>query len=147
MNLKEILSISGKPGLYKLTAQSRGGVIVESLLDGKRFPVAASQNVSALGDIAIYTHTEEEPLANIFRAIFEKENGGEAPSHKADIKELMSYFGEIVPEFDRDRVYPSDIKKVFNWYNLLQKQGLVDLEVEAEESEEAAETHAEKEGN
>ena len=75
MNLKEILSISGKPGLYKLVAQSRTGVIVESLADGKRFPVMASQNVSSLGDIAIYTYSDEMPLADIFRAIFEKEEG------------------------------------------------------------------------
>ena len=82
MNLKEILSISGKPGLYKLISQSRNGVIVESVLDGKRFPVIASQNVSTLGDIAIYTYSEQVPLAEIFKAIMEKENSGEAMSHK-----------------------------------------------------------------
>ena len=137
MNLKEILSISGKPGLFKLTGQTRNGVIVESLLDGKRFPVAASQNVSALGDIAIYTDADEVPLATIFRSIFEKENGGETISHKADAKELSAYFGEVLPSYDRERVYASDIKKVFNWYNLLQKHGLVDLVEEAAETEEA----------
>ena len=145
MNLKEILSISGKPGLYKLTAQSRGGVIVESLADGKRFPVPASQNVSSLGDIAMYTDAEEVPLATIFKAIFEKENGGETLNHKEDEAKLVKYFAGIVPNFDRERVYTSNIKKVFNWYNLLHKHGLIDL-VEAETApEETAEPATEKE--
>ena len=144
MNLKEILSISGKPGLFKLTGQTRNGVIVESLLDGKRFPVAASQNVSALDDIAIYTYSEEVPLAEIFRTIFTKTEGGECISHKADVKELLAYFEEVLPEFDKERVYTSDIKKVFNWYNLLQKHGLVDLVIEEAEKEEAAESEKAK---
>ncbi len=143
MNLKEILSISGKPGLYKLISQSRNGVIVESILDGKRFPVIASQNVSTLGDIAIYTYAEEVPLAEVFKTIMEKENSGEALSHKASGNELTDYFLTILPEFDRERVYTSDIKKVLNWYNLLQKNNLLNLEEEAEEVEAAAPEDAE----
>ena len=135
MELKEILSITGKPGLYKLVAQSRTGVIVESLLDGKRFPVMASHNVSALADIAIYTYSEEVPLADVFRSIFKKEDGGEAISHKSSAAELKNYFLDVVPEFDEERVYVSDIKKVFNWYNLLQSKGLVDAEEDAVEEE------------
>lgn len=139
MELKEILSITGKPGLYKLVAQSRTGVIVESLLDGKRFPVMASHNVSALADIAIYTYNEEVPLADVFRSIYKKEDGGEAISHKSSAAELKSYFMEVVPEFDEERVYVSDIKKVLNWYNMLQSKGLVDAEEDAVEEEATAE--------
>lgn len=140
MELKKILAITGKPGLFKLVAQSRTGVIVESLEDGKRFPVMASQNVSTLGDIAIFTTEGELPLAEILRTIFTKQDGAAAISTK-DSAEVQKYFGEIVPNFDRERVYASDMKKVINWYNMLQKHGLVDLEVEA--AAETEETTAE----
>ncbi len=145
MELKEILSITGKPGLYKLVAQSRTGVIVESLFDGKRFPVVARHNGSALADIAHYTYSEEVPLADIFKSIYKKEDGGEAISHKSSAAELKSYFLEVVPEFDEERVYASDIKKVISWYNLLQSKGLVDAEEEAvEEAEQEPETETEE---
>ena len=140
MNLKEILAISGKPGLYKLIAQSRNGVIVESLADGKRFPVAASQNVSSLGDIAIYTYEDEKPLAEIFRAIYTKEEGKECLSHKESNATIEAYVGEIIPNYDQERVYTSDMKKLLNWYNILNKHGLVDLEVEEEAETEEAES-------
>ena len=143
MDLKEILSIAGKPGLYKLIAQSRTGVIVESLIDGKRFPVMANHNVSALADIAIYTYSEEVPLADIFRTIFTKEDGGQAISHKSSAAELQTYFEEIVPEFDQERVYGSDIKKVISWYNMLQSKGLVDAEEEVAEEPKSEEKAAE----
>ncbi len=142
MDLKEILSITGKPGLYKLVAQSRTGVIVESLLDGKRFPVMASHNVSALSDIAIYTYSEEVPLADIFRLIYKKEEGNEAISQKSSPAELKAYFLEVVPEFDEERVYASDIKKVISWYNLLQSKGLIDAEEEPVEETEPEEKSA-----
>ena len=145
MNLKEILSISGKPGLYKLTAQSRNGVIVESLEDDKRFPSLASQNVSALCDVAIYTRSEELPLEDIFKAIYKKENGGEAMSHKASNKELVAYFLEVVPEFDEERVYISHIKKVLSWYNIMHKNGLITMEEEEAQTAEAPEKSTEKE--
>lgn len=147
MNLKEILAISGKPGLYKLIAQSRTGVIVEALADGKRFPVAASHNVSSLGDIAIYTDVDEMPLADVFRAIFTKEDGKECMSHKESADKISGYIAEIIPNYDRERVYASDMKKVLNWYNTLHKHGLIDLEATEEASDEtntqvAADTEA-----
>lgn len=139
MELKKILAITGKPGLFKLVAQSRNGVIVESLEDGKRTPITASQNVSTLGDIAIFTDEGELPLVDIFRTIFKKEDGKATISHKESAASLLSYFTEIVPNYDRERVYASDMKKVFQWYNALQKHGLVDLEVEPETTEGTAE--------
>lgn len=119
------MAIGGKPGLYKLVAQSRGGVIVESLLDDKRFPVTQASNVSALSDIAIYTYAEEVPLADVFQKIAEKENYGQAISHKAKPNELSAYMLEILEDYDQERVYNSDLKKLFQWYNLLQDKGLV----------------------
>jgi len=144
MNLKEILTISGKPGLYKLVAQSRSGVIVEALADGKRFPVAASQNVSSLGDIAIYTYEDEKPLAEIFRAIYTKEEGKECLSHKESNAAIEKYVGEIIPNYDQERVYTSDMKKLLNWYNILNTHGLIDMEEEpAEEPATTGEKSAE----
>lgn len=144
MNLKEILAISGKPGLYKLISQSRTGVIVESVLDGKRFPVRASQNVSTLGDIAIYTYSEEVPLADVFKAIYTKEDGAEAIDHKSPANELTAYFEEILPEYDRERVYNSDIKKVLSWYNLMHKNSMLDFTETEEESAEVEAAEKEK---
>ena len=143
MDLKDILSISGKPGLYKLVAQSRGGVIVESMADGKRFPVMASQNVSSLGDIAIYTYEDELPLVDIFKNIHEKQEGKKAPSHKESAAVITAYFGEVVPNYDVERVYASDMKKVLSWYNLLHKYGVLDFTEEAEPTEEKVEATTE----
>jgi hypothetical protein len=119
MKLKDIVAINGKPGLYEIKAQSKGGIIVESLLDGKKFPVTATHNISALNEIAIYTYEEEIPLRIILKSIGEKEEGKESLSHKESGKVLTSYFREILPNFDEDRVYTSNIKKVVQWYNLL----------------------------
>ncbi len=127
MSLEKILSISVKPGLYLLMNQTRNGFLAESLLDGKRISVNARQNVSLLSEIAIYTLTEELPLRDVFVKISEKENGGEAISHKSSKDELEEYFFEVLPDYDEDRVYPSDIKKVIQWYNLLTKKGLTDF--------------------
>ncbi len=132
MNLERILAIGGKPGLYNLVAQSRGGIIVESMRDGKRFPVSSSGNVSSLKDIAIYTYEEEIPLAEVYLKIAEKENFGPAPSHKESANTLRAYLEEVLPDYDKERVYNSDIKKLFNWYNILQEKGLITAE-EAEE--------------
>ncbi|MBZ0325983.1 MAG: DUF5606 domain-containing protein [Altibacter sp.] len=133
MSLEKILSIAGKPGLYELKTQTRSGFLAESLLDGKKISVSARQNVSLLSEIAIYTLTEEVPLRVVFTKIQEKENGGAAISHKASKDELEEYFFGVLPDYDEDRVYPSDIKKVVQWYNLLQKKGLTDFS-EAEAS-------------
>lgn len=137
MSLDKILSISGKPGLYQLKTQTRTGLLAEALADGKRITVSARQNVSLLSEIAIYTLTEEVPLRDIFTKIFEKENGGEAISHKSSKDELEEYFFNILPDYDEDRVYPSDIKKVLQWYNLLTKKGITNFsETDADTSEE-----------
>jgi hypothetical protein len=128
MNLDKILSISGKPGLYALKVQTRTGFVAESLLDGKKSTVGLKVNVSLLSEISIYTVNEEKPLAEVMRNIAIKENEGPAISHKEDNAKLVAYFTEILPEYDSERVYPSDIKKVLNWYNLLQSKGLVSKE-------------------
>ncbi|PWK17702.1 DUF5606 family protein [Xanthomarina spongicola] len=130
MSLEKVLAISGKPGLYKLVTQTRGGFIAESLLDKKRLSVSIHQNVSVLSEIAIYTLTEEVPLRNVLSKIKEKENGKETPiSHKDSKDVLEEYFFEILPDYDEDRVYASDIKKVVQWYNLLQKHDMLDFDV------------------
>ncbi len=128
MNLEKILSISGKPGLYALKVQTRSGFIAESLLDGKKITVGLKVNVSLLSEISIYTFNEEKPLTEVMRTIAIKEDNGPAISHKEDNAKLVAYFTEILPEYDSERVYPSDIKKVLNWYNLLQSKGLVSRE-------------------
>ena len=128
MNLEKILSISGKPGLYALKVQTRTGFVAESLVDGKKSTVGLKVNVSLLSEISIYTTNEEKPLAEVMRNIAIKENEGPAISHKEDNAKLVAYFTEILPEYDSERVYPSDIKKVLNWYNLLQSKGMVSQE-------------------
>lgn len=128
MNVEKILAISGKPGLYELKVQTRSGFVAESLIDGKKITVGMRSNVSLLSEISMYTHSEEKPLVEILRAIAIKENEGAAISHKEDNSKLISYFAEVVPDYDEDRVYPSDIKKVLNWYNMLQAKGMVSKE-------------------
>ncbi len=137
MSLEKILTISGKPGLYQLENQTRSGFLATSLVDGKKISVSAKQNVSILSEIAIYTLTEELPLSEVFTKISKKENGGEAISHKSTKDELEEYFFEILPDYDEDRVYPSDIKKVVQWYNLLNKHGVTNFKKESTEASEA----------
>jgi hypothetical protein len=134
MNLEKILSISGKPGLYSLKVQTRTGFLAESLVDGKKISVSLKVNVSLLSEISIYTINEEKPLTEVMRNIAIKENEGPAISHKEDNATLIAYFSEILPEYDSERVYPSDIKKVLNWYNLLQSKGMVSKEEPAAEA-------------
>ncbi len=137
MALEKVLAISGKPGLYKLVTQTRTGFIAESLIDQKRLAIGIQQNVSVLSEIAIYTLTEEVPLADVFRKISDKENGQEtAISHKDSKDKLEEYFFEVLPDYDEDRVYVSDIKKVIQWYNLLVKNDLLNLEEEVTTSDE-----------
>jgi hypothetical protein len=125
--LKGILSVSGQSGLFKLVAESKNNIIVESLETLKRMPVHSTSKVSALEDIAIYTENGDVPLKDVFKAISEKENGGPAISPKSRDNELKAYFEKVVPEYDKDRVYISDIKKVFLWYNALQQKDLLDF--------------------
>ena len=137
MSLDKILSIAGKPGLYKMITQTRNGFIAESLLDQKRMSVGIHHNVSILSEIAIYTLTEEKPLREVLALIKEKESGKEtAISHKDSKDKLEEYFFEILPDYDEDRVYASDIKKIVQWYNLLQKHDMLQLEEELVASEE-----------
>jgi hypothetical protein len=131
MNLDKILAISGKPGLYVLRVQTRTGFVAESLTDGKKITVSLKSNVSLLSEISIYTQTEEKPLVEVMRNIAVKENNGPAISHKASNEELAAYFAEILPDYDTDRVYLSDMKKVFNWYNILQAKGMTSSEAPA----------------
>jgi len=128
MKIDKILAISGKPGLFELKIQTRSGFVAESLLDGKKITVGMRSNVSLLSEISMYTFTEEKPLVEVMRAIAQKENEGPALSHKADNAELIAYFQTILPDYDQDRVYASDIKKVLNWYNILQAKGMVSKE-------------------
>jgi hypothetical protein len=126
MKLKDILAVAGKPGLFKFVSQGRNGIIVEGISDNKRILVYTSNKVSALADIAIYTDTEEVPLKEIFKKIFEKEAGKQAINHKEADQKLKDYFTGILPEYDKNRVYGSDIKKVISWYNMLIEHNLLD---------------------
>ncbi|HEU0138037.1 MAG TPA: DUF5606 domain-containing protein [Flavobacterium sp.] len=134
MNLDKILAISGKPGLYALKVQTRTGFVAESLHDGKKITVGLRSNVSLLSEISMYTTSGEKPLAEVMRNIAIKEDNGPAVSHKEDSATLATYFEEILPDYDQERVYPSDIKKVLNWYNILQAKGLVSKEAPVKES-------------
>jgi len=136
MNLKDILSISGKGGLFKFISQGRTGIIVESFEDKKRTVVHSSAKVSALKDIAIFTETEEVPLGDIFKKIYEKENGKKTINHKSSSEELKAFMAEILPEYDKERVYVSDIKKLVQWYNLLVQMNLLKPEEEEKEEKE-----------
>ena len=134
MNLEKILAIAGKPGLFELKIQTRSGFLAESLLDGKKITVGLRSNVSLLTEISMYTYSEEKPLVEIMRAIAVKENEGPTISNKEDIAKLVAYFKEVLPDYDEDRVYVSDIKKVLNWYNLLQTKGMVSKEEPTQET-------------
>lgn len=137
MRLKGILASSGKPGLYKLVSQGRGSIIIESLADGRRMPASATSSISALEEIAMYTDTGELKISEIMRRIAEKEDKGPAPDHKkASSEETVSYFARIVPDYDRARVYESHIRKLFQWYNILQKADMVSKEADEEDEKE-----------
>lgn len=142
MELKEILAITGQPGLYKYVAQSTRGVIVESLLDGHRMNASANARVSALSDISMFTEGEDIALADVFTRIYEHTGGKEAISPKSTPEQLKAAFAEVVPEYDRDRVHVSDIKKCFSWYNLLIQAGFTEFRTAEETAgeESAAET-------
>jgi len=141
MSLDKILSIGGKPGLYKLITQTRTGFVAESLLDGKKISVGLRSNVSVLSEIAIYTLDAELPLREVFQKIQIKEKGGKTSiPHKSEKIKLEEYFFEVLPNYDEDRVYASDIKKVIQWYNLLQEN---DITAFSEDDENADKTVAE----
>ena len=140
MGLEKILSVAGKPGLYKLITQTRTGFVAESLLDGKRITVSLRASVSVLSEIAIYTLEEEVPLREVFEKIQSKEDGGKTSiSHKDEKIKLEEYFFEVLPNYDEDRVYVSDIKKVIQWYNILTDNKIIDFSSEKEEASDASE--------
>lgn len=136
MDLKEILSVSGKPGLFKTIAQTKTGVIIESLIDGKRIQAFASDKISSLGEISIFTTNEDMPLREVFRLIHEKIGEANAPDLKSDDKALKAFFESIVPEYDHERVYTSHMRKLAQWYNLLIANGITDFTAPADEVEE-----------
>lgn len=140
MDLSKILAISGKPGLYKMLSQTKNGLVVESMTDGKKFTAFSHERISTLEEISIYTEDEDRPLKDILKAIHDMQEGKPAISHKASGEELKDFFEKAVPDYDKDNVYVSDIKKVLNWYNLLHEQSLLDFtEEEKEENEEKGE--------
>jgi hypothetical protein len=144
MNLKNIIAIAGKPGLFKVLAQGKQSIIVESLIDNKRSAANASNKISTLEDISIYAEDEDVLLSEVFKKIYEKENGGPCISHKASEDEQRAYFAEVLPNYSRDRVYLSDIRKIFNWYNMLHNAGLLIL---SEEENKEPDTGEEKTKN
>ncbi len=119
MDFKKIIAVSGKPGLFEILSQTKTGVIVRSIQDGKRTPITATHNVSLLDNIAIYSYSGEVSLAELFKTIAEKESNKKCISHKESKENLVNYFSEILPDYDQERVYASNIKKVLQWYNIL----------------------------
>lgn len=136
--LETILAISGKPGLYKLVSRGNNNLIVETIdAQKKRFPAFAADKVISLADIAMYTDEKEVPLREVLNSIKTKEGGKVASIdyHKASKEELFAYLGEVLPNFDRDRVYPADAKKLVQWYNLLVENGLDNFDETLQETE------------
>ncbi|QNM86049.1 DUF5606 domain-containing protein [Polaribacter pectinis] len=138
MEFNKIIAVTAKPGLYQVVSQSKNAIIVEALADKKRLAINTTQNVSLLENIAIYTYEEDMPLLDVFKAISAKTVGKEAISHKESGKKLEAFFLEILPNYDDERVYTSNIKKVIQWYNLLVKAGMdfTKIEAPAEENSE-----------
>lgn len=142
MDLTGIISISGKPGLFKIVAQSKSAVIVENIKDKKRFPAHSRHKISALEDISIYTYDEDLPLKEVYTKLFDHLDGKKAINHKEDSKKLRDEMDAFLPDYDESRVYDSDIKKLFQWYNLLHDADL--LKKEEEEEEENTDEKSEK---
>ena len=135
MEFNKIIAVSGKPGLFKVISQSKSAIIVAGLGDDKRAAISATQNVSLLENIAIYTYEEDIPLLKVLKAMFEKTEGKEAISHKESGKKLEAFFAEVLPDYDAERVYTSNIKKVIQWFNLLVNSGMDFSKIEATKKE------------
>jgi len=137
MDITKILSIAGKPGLYKMIGDAKNKIIVESLVDGKRYPAFSHDKISSLKEISIYTETDDMPLDEVFKNIFKTTEGKPVPNpKKMAADDLKKLFEQAVPDYDKDAVYVSNMKSVFTWYNILVEQGLIDLEDSEEESKE-----------
>ena len=143
MNLEGIISISGMPGLYKVVGQMKNGVIAESLLDKKRSPIYSHQQISTLEDISMFTTGDNKPVADIMQTIHDKEKGGACIDHKEDDKKIVAYFETILPDYDKERVHVSNMRKLFGWYNVLQKTGNLKLK-EEKSTEEKSKAHVEE---
>ena len=139
MELKDILAIAGQPGLYKFVAQSMRGVIVESLIDGKRMNAAATSRVSALTEISMFTEGEDIALADVFTNIWNYTEGKQAISHKESPEKIKEEFAKVLPEYDRERVHVSDMKKCFAWYNILVEAGFTEFKLPTEAGEQTEE--------
>jgi hypothetical protein len=135
MEFNKIIAVSGKSGLFKVISQSKSAIIVAGLGDDKRAAISATQNVSLLENIAIYTYEEDIPLLKVLKAMFEKTEGKEAISHKESGKKLEAFFAEVLPDYDAERVYTSNIKKVIQWFNLLVNSGMDFSKIEATKKE------------
>ena len=136
MDLSEILAINGKAGLFKLISKGKNNFIVESLTDRKKTPAFSHEGLSSLDNIAIFTYEDDVPLVNVFKAIYTKENGEKVPDISKDSNQLKKYFEEVLPNYDKERVYAHNMKKVLMWYNILHEEGLLDFTEEATESSE-----------
>ena len=147
IDLKGIIAISGQPGLYKIIASSKNGFIVEGLADKKRLNIFSTTKVSNLAEISMFTTGEDKPIAEIMFGIFEKENGNPAVDHKAEDAAIEKYFSEILPDYDKERVYVSNMRKLFGWYNLLQSTGNLKKKEEGAEDEKAPEIKTEDKGS
>lgn len=134
--LKEILAVTGKPGLYRLVSRGNNMLIIESLEDGKRMPTYARDKIVSLADISMFTTSDDKPLNEVLIALQTKQNGKpvDFDIKKADNEQLRQFFCEVLPDFDRDRVYPSDIRKLLLWYNLLLKADITDFTEKDEET-------------
>ena len=144
MDLSKILSVSGKSGLFKVVSQLKNAVLVESLTDKKRFPAFAHDKISSMEEIAVFTLGEDKPLKEVLKAIHEKQEGKAAIDAKSGDKELKEFFLAMVPDYDQDRVYVSDIRKIISWYNILLESGILDFTETAEQEVAKEETPAEE---
>jgi len=144
IDLTGIISIAGQPGLYKLVAQSKNGIIIEGLADKKRTNIYSTTKVSTLADIGMYTSGDDKPIEEIMTSVFEKEKGGPCVNSKADDKEIISYFTQILPDYDKERVYVSNMRKLFNWYTILQSTGNLKEKEAGKEGEENKAVKAEE---
>lgn len=137
MDLKEIMAIAGKPGLYKMVAQAKNGIIVESIIDQKRIQAFAHDKISSLEEISIFTETEDKPLKEVLKNFFDKLEGKATPEFKGDNNKLKAFFGDVLPEYDKERVYVSHMQKIVSWYNLLLEHNLLDFSEKEEQPDQA----------
>ncbi|MFB6258327.1 MAG: DUF5606 domain-containing protein [Flavobacteriales bacterium] len=147
IDLEGIVSISGKPGLYRLLTTSSKGLIVESVESGKRLPADPHNSINTLDEIMIHTEEGETPLGELFQRIYDAESGGSTIDHRSSKEELQAKFEEVLPEYDKENVYPSDIKKCFQWYNLLQGVGALKFKEEEKDGQKAEKNEDQGEAN